>query len=119
MKCTQGAGVIDRLEFGDGCARCEESGEDHEHLVNVEIGIVVRFYWLKLKTFKEQIARDMDYKLANQWLGSVSLKPKSCPFLTKSNEHETAANQRSVTFCIFGSFDVCSSQKEPPSLYKL
>ena len=112
MKCTQGAGVIDRLEFGDGCARCEESGEDHEHLVNVEIGIVVRFYWLKLKTFKEQIARDMDYKLANQWLGSVGPKLNSCPLLTKSIRHKTAANRRLVIFCICGRFGVCSAQRE-------
>ena len=74
LKCTQGAGVIDRLEFGDGRSRYESSGEDHEHLVDLEIGMVTRFYQLELKTLKEQIARDMDYKPADQRLGSVGLK---------------------------------------------
>ena len=38
--------------------------------------MVTRFYQLKLKTQKEQIARDMDYKPADQRLGSVGLKLK-------------------------------------------
>ena len=94
-------------------ARREGSVEDHEHLVNLEIGMVTRFYQLKLKTLKEQIACDVNYKLADQRLGSVDLKLKSCPLLTKSIRHKTAAHRRLVTFCIFGSFGVCSAQKEP------
>ena len=78
--------------------------------------MVARFYWLKLKTLKEQIARDMDYKLADQRLGSVGLKLKSCPFLTKSIRHKTAALRRLVIFCICGSFGVCSAQKNPVAL---
>ena len=35
VKLLEEAGVIDRLEFGDGRARYEESGEHHEHLVDV------------------------------------------------------------------------------------
>ena len=93
--------------------RYEESGEDHEHLFDLEIGKVTRFCQLELKTLKEQIARDVDYKPADQRLGSVGLKLKSCPFLTKSIRHKTAAHRRLVTFCIFGSFGVCSAQKEP------
>ena len=94
-------------------ARREGSVEDHEHLVNLEIGMVTRFYQLKLKTLKEQIACDVNYKLADQRLGSVDLKLKSCPLLTKSIRHKTAANWRLMTFYIFGSFGVCSAQKEP------
>ncbi len=96
--------------------RCEKSSEDHKHLFDLEIGMVTRFYQLELKTLKEQIARDMDYKPADQRLGSVDLKLKSCPLLTKSIRHKTAAYRRLVTFCIFGSFGVCSAQKEPRRL---
>ena len=46
----------------------------------LEIGMVTRFYQLELKTLKEQIARDMDYKPADQRLGS-GLKLKSCSVL--------------------------------------
>ena len=107
VKCTEGVGVIYRLEFDDGRSRCEDSGEDHEHLSDLEIGIVTMFYQLEFKTLREQIARDMDYKPADQRLGSVGLKLKSCPLLTKSIRHKTAAHRRLVTFCIFGSFGVC------------
>ena len=36
VKLLEEAGVIDRLEFGDGRARYEESGQHHQHLVDVE-----------------------------------------------------------------------------------
>ena len=75
--------------------------------------MVTRFYQLELKTLKEQFARDMDYKPADQRLGSVGLKLKSSPLLTKSIRNKTAANWRLMTFYIFGSFGVCSAQKEP------
>ena len=74
---------------------------------------MTRFYQLELKTLKEQIVRDMDFKPADQRLGSVDLKLKTCPLLTKSIRHKTAVDRRLVTFCIFGSFGVCSAQKEP------
>ena len=38
VKLLEEAGVIERLEFGDGRARYEEAGEHHEHLVDVETG---------------------------------------------------------------------------------
>ena len=38
VKLLEEAGVIDRLEFGDGRARFEESGEHPEHLVDAETG---------------------------------------------------------------------------------
>ena len=78
--------------------------------------MVTRLYQLELKTLKEQIAHDMDYKPADQRLGSVDLKLKSCPLLTKSIRHKTAAHQRLVTFCIFGNFGVCAAQKNPVAL---
>ena len=108
-----GGRVFDRLEFGYGGSRYEESGGDHEHLFDLEIGMVTGFYQLELKTLKEQIAREVDYKPADQRLRSVGLKLKSCPLLTKSIRHKTAAHQRLVTFCKCGSFGVCSAQKEP------
>ena len=62
------AGVIDLLEFGDGCARYEESGEHHEHPVDVETGEVIEFYHAKLEALKEQIAHEMGYELVDHRL---------------------------------------------------
>ena len=49
VKLLEEAGVIDRLEFGDGRARYEESGEHHEHLVDVETGEVIEFCHAELE----------------------------------------------------------------------
>ena len=66
VKLLEGAGVIDRLEFGDGRARYEESGEHHEHLVDVETGEVIEFYHAELEA--DQIAREMGYELVDHRL---------------------------------------------------
>lgn len=68
VKLLEEAGVIDRLEFGDGRARYEESGEHHEHLVDVETGEVIEFYHAELEALKEQIAREMGYELVDHRL---------------------------------------------------
>ena len=61
-------GVIERLEFRDGLARYEESGEHHEHLVDVETGEVIEFYHAELEALKEQIALEMGYELVDHRL---------------------------------------------------
>lgn len=68
VKLLEEVGVIDRLEFGDGRARYEESGEHHEHLVDVETGEVIEFHHAKLEALKEQIAREMGYELVDHRL---------------------------------------------------
>ena len=68
VKLLEEAGIIERLEFGDGRARYEESGEHHEHLVDVESGEVIEFYHAELEALKEQIAREMGYELVDHRL---------------------------------------------------
>ncbi|HCV89003.1 MAG TPA: transcriptional repressor [Alphaproteobacteria bacterium] len=68
VKLLEEAGVIDRLEFGDGRARYEESGQHHEHLVDVETGEVIEFYHAELEALKEQIAQEMGYELVDHRL---------------------------------------------------
>ena len=68
VKLLEEAGVIERLEFGDGRARYEEAGEHHEHLVDVETGEVTEFYHAELEALKEQIAREMGYELVDHRL---------------------------------------------------
>ena len=63
VKLLEEAGIIDRIEFGNGRARYEESGEHHEHLVDVETGEVIEFYHAELEALKEQIVREMGYDL--------------------------------------------------------
>lgn len=68
VKLLEEAGVIERLEFGDGRARYEEAGQHHEHLVDVESGEVIEFYHAELEALKEQIAREMGYELVDHRL---------------------------------------------------
>ena len=59
VKLLKEAGVINRLEFGDGRARYEELGVHHEHLVDVEMAGVTEFYYAELEALKKQTAREM------------------------------------------------------------
>ena len=77
VKLLEEVGFIDRLEFGDGRARYEESGEHHEHLVDVETGEVMEFYHAELEALKEQIAREMGYELVDHRLELFGRKLKS------------------------------------------
>ena len=68
VKTLEEAGIIDRIEFGDGRARYEESGKHHEHLVDVETGEVIEFYHAELEALKEKIAHEMGYVLVDHRL---------------------------------------------------
>ena len=77
VKLLEEAGVIERLEFGDGRARYEEAGEHHEHLVDVETGDVIEFYHAELEALKEQVAREMGYELVDHRLELFGRKIKT------------------------------------------
>ena len=68
VKLLEEAGVIERLEFGDGRARYEEAGEHHEHLVDVETGEVIEFFDAELEDMKRAIAEKMGYDLVDHRL---------------------------------------------------
>ena len=76
MKLLEEAGLIERLEFGDGRSRYEEAGEHHEHLVDVETGEVFEFYNEELEALKEEIARKMGYDLIDHRLELYGKKIK-------------------------------------------
>ena len=76
VKLFEEAGILERVEFGDGRARYEESGEHHEHLVDVETGEVIEFYHAELEALKEQIAREMGYELVDHRLELFGRKLK-------------------------------------------
>lgn len=76
VKLLEEAGVIERLEFGDGRARYEESGEHHEHLVDIETGEVIEFYNEELENMKRAIAEEMGYELVDHRLELFVRKKK-------------------------------------------
>ena len=76
VKLLEEAGAIERLEFGDGRARYEESGEHHEHLVDIETGEVIEFYNEELEEMKRAIAEQMGYELVDHRLELFGRKKK-------------------------------------------
>ena len=76
VKLLEEAGIIERLEFGDGRARYEEAGEHHEHLVDLETGEVIEFYHAELEALKEQVAHEMGYELVDHRLELFGRKLK-------------------------------------------
>ena len=76
VKLLEEAGVIERLEFGDGRARYEESGDHHEHLVDIETGEVIEFYNEALENMKRAIAEEMGYELVDHRLELFGRKKK-------------------------------------------
>ena len=77
VKLLEEAGLIERLEFGDGRSRYEEAGEHHEHLVDIETGEVHEFYNEELETLKTEIASEMGYDLIDHRLELYGKKRKS------------------------------------------
>ena len=77
VKLLEEAGLIERLEFGDGRSRYEEAREHHEHLVDIETGEVHEFYNEQLETLKTEIAREMGYELIDHRLELYGKKRKS------------------------------------------
>ena len=77
VKLLEEAGVIERLEFGDGRARYEEAGDHHEHLVDIETGEVIEFYDEALEVMKVAIAEKMGYELVDHRLELFGRKKKS------------------------------------------
>ena len=77
VKLLEDANFIEKLEFGDGRARYEESGEHHEHLIDVETGEVIEFIDHELEELKEKIANRMGYKLVGHKLELYGKKIKS------------------------------------------
>ena len=77
VKLLEEAGLIERLEFGDGRSRYEEAGEHHEHLVDIETGEVHEFYNEELETLKTEIAREMGYDLIEHRLELYGKKRKN------------------------------------------
>jgi Fur family ferric uptake transcriptional regulator len=64
MRLFEEANVIERLDFGDGRARYEESREEHHHhLIDLESGEVIEFANEEIESLKEKIAKELGYEL--------------------------------------------------------
>jgi len=78
VKLFEEAGIIDKLEFGDGRARYEDAERDHhDHLIDMNSGEVIEFVDPEIEALQEKIAEKLGYRLIGHRLElyGVPLKP--------------------------------------------
>lgn len=64
VKIFEAAGLLDKLEFGDGRARYEDAERDHhDHLIDVNSGEVIEFVDPEIEALQERIAARLGYRL--------------------------------------------------------
>ena len=64
VKLFEEAGILDRLEFGDGRARYEDADRDHhDHLIDMGTGEVIEFVDPEIEALQEKIAARLGYRL--------------------------------------------------------
>ena len=69
VKLLEEAGILDKLEFGDGRARYEDAERDHhDHLIDMNSGEVIEFVDPEIEALQERIARKLGYRLVGHRL---------------------------------------------------
>jgi len=64
VKLFEEAGILERLEFGDGRARYEDAERDHhDHLIDMHSGEVIEFVDPDIEALQEKIAAKLGYEL--------------------------------------------------------
>lgn len=77
VKLFEEAGIIDKLEFGDGRARYEDSSRDHhDHLIDLSTGEVIEFVDPEIEALQEKIAAKLGYELRDHRLELYGIKRK-------------------------------------------
>jgi Fur family ferric uptake transcriptional regulator len=78
VRLFEGAGILERHEFGDGRARYEPAGlGHHDHLINVKTGEVIEFSNEQIERLQESVARELGFRLIGHRLElfGLPLKP--------------------------------------------
>lgn len=77
VKLFEEAGILDRLEFGDGRARYEDAERDHhDHLIDVNSGEVIEFVDPEIEALQDRIAARLGYKLVGHRLELLGVPVK-------------------------------------------
>ncbi|ETX30762.1 Fur family transcriptional regulator [Roseivivax isoporae] len=64
VKLFEEAGILERVDFGDGRARYEDAERaHHDHLIDTVTGEVIEFVDPEIEALQERIARRLGYRL--------------------------------------------------------
>ncbi len=69
VRLFEEAGILSRLDFGDGRSRYEEvPTEHHDHLIDTKSGKVIEFHNDELEALQVRIARELGFRLVDHRL---------------------------------------------------
>lgn len=78
VKLFEEAGILERVEFGDGRARYEDAERDHhDHLIDLNSGEVIEFVDPDIEALQEKIAAKLGYRLKGHKLELYGVPIKS------------------------------------------
>ncbi len=78
VKLFEEAGILERLEFGDGRARYEDAERDHhDHLIDLQTGEVIEFVDPEIEELQERIAAKLGYDLRGHRLELYGVRRKN------------------------------------------
>jgi len=64
VKLFEEAGILEKVDFGDGRARYEGADrEHHDHLIDLTTGAVIEFVDEEIEALQEKIAEKLGYRL--------------------------------------------------------
>ena len=64
VRLFEGAGILERHDFGEGRARYEPAPSGHhDHLINVKTGEVMEFRNEQIERLQESVARELGFRL--------------------------------------------------------
>ena len=64
VKLFEEAGILEKVDFGDGRARYEDAERDHhDHLIDLSTGKVIEFVDPEIEALQEKIAAKLGYTL--------------------------------------------------------
>ena len=80
VKLFEEAGILEKLEFGDGRARYEDADRDHhDHLIDVSTGTVIEFVDPEIEALQDRIAARLGYRLIGHRLELLGVPLKASP----------------------------------------
>ena len=78
VKQFEEAGILDRIDFGDGRARYEDAKrEHHDHLIDIQSGKVIEFVDPEIEELQERIAEKLGYELRGHRLELYGVPKKT------------------------------------------
>ena len=102
VKLFEEAGILDKLEFGDGRARYEDAERDHhDHLIDISSGEVIEFVDPEIEALQEKIADRLGFDLKGHRLELYGVRrnnerpaPDDCDWHTERDKSRRFSQTR-------------------------